>query len=750
MSDSNIPRFDSDGINGGDRIDRLGFQPIAEKLCVSVLDQATAGGIVIGIEGKWGCGKSSLMRRIETELTKREDAPEIVNFAPWLIRSRDALIEGLISELSDAARKIDAEAERASANHGKSRARRTTKEKIRGAAEALAKYGSSVGRLGKLAKVAEAILPGAGTAGSVLEIGADLLASLGQPKELQEQEAAAQALAALSRRIVVFVDDLDRLEPMEIAEVLRLVRAVADFPNVIYVLAYERKAVTSAMEAVLRVEDGSEYLEKFIQVNFKVPSPEDFNLRRWFRDEASTIISTQLSAARESDRREISRRLDEYIDRTGGRCLRTPRDVVRTLNALKLYGPPIADVVDIPDLVWLQLVRTNDPALCDWTEAYMIAAAQVAYGASVSDNEIKRTLERLKSLLEQQGLELDDVIWELHDMLPGINFDTNVKKNPDGWKLFDRISDKAVRKWEARRRLGSPQHYRYYFALVQPEGIVSDVELMKLITSSATSYADLAALFHKAATTKRAIGGVALDPLLSRLLSLDKRELPVETIPNILLALGDVVDDASRLCGVGQWGVDWLAVTAERAFRELLRRAPIETPSHIIGAVFSRGKALGWIAGLLTDDILARGLAGGEHRGSHEPFFTEDEFENAKSLLIRRIRAEPPENIMEVPRLPSILYTWKRLSNDEEVRNWCSERTRTDEGLLEFLSKSRGWVSSSSLGIYYPLNKQTISDFIDYDDAVARVQKLAGSAKDRRTKELAEELTVAFQQGAKD
>jgi hypothetical protein len=97
-----------------------------------------------------------------------------------------------------------------------------------------------------------------------------MLASIGQPRDLQEQKkAAALALAALSRRIVVFIDDLDRLEPTEIAEVLRLVRAVADFPNVIYVLSYDSNAVTSALEAVLEIEDGTEYLEKFIQVNFK-------------------------------------------------------------------------------------------------------------------------------------------------------------------------------------------------------------------------------------------------------------------------------------------------------------------------------------------------------------------------------------------------------------------------------------------------------------------------------------------------
>ena len=195
MSKPDIPIFDNDNINAGESRDRLGFQPIAEKLCVSILDQATAGGIVIGIEGKWGCGKSSLMRRVEAELRKRTDAPEIINFAPWLIRSRDALIEGLIAELSAVAKKIEAEAQKAAAKQDNGKPKKTAKEKARAAGEALAKYGSSVGKLGKLAKVAEVVLPGAGAAGSVLEIGAEMLASIGQPKELQEQRRLQLSLS---------------------------------------------------------------------------------------------------------------------------------------------------------------------------------------------------------------------------------------------------------------------------------------------------------------------------------------------------------------------------------------------------------------------------------------------------------------------------------------------------------------------------------------------------------------------------
>src|SRR5262249_9798901 len=151
-------------------------------------------------------------------------------------------------------------------------------------------------------------------------------------------------------------------------------------------------------------------------------------------------------------------------------------------------------------------------------EDYVTSASAVASGASISESETKKTLEKLKTLLKRQGLTLEDIIWELQEMLPGIQSVYDRKKNPDGWKVFSGVSDKSVRKWIARRRLGSPQHFRYYFALVQPQGVFTDEDVLKLVTLAVVSRSDATAMIASAASTKRSAGGVALDPLLSRLL----------------------------------------------------------------------------------------------------------------------------------------------------------------------------------------------------------------------------------------
>jgi predicted KAP-like P-loop ATPase len=64
---------------------------------------------------------------------------------------------------------------------------------------------------------------------------------------------------------LIFIDDLDRLEPKEVSEVLRLIRAVADFPNITYVLSYDPKIIADTVSRALQVEDGEAFLEKIVR-----------------------------------------------------------------------------------------------------------------------------------------------------------------------------------------------------------------------------------------------------------------------------------------------------------------------------------------------------------------------------------------------------------------------------------------------------------------------------------------------------
>ena len=66
------------------------------------------------------------------------------------------------------------------------------------------------------------------------------------------------------------VDDIDRLEAEEMRQLFTVIKALADFPNVIYLLAFDQAVVVQAIEKYSGMP-GQAYLEKIIQVPFVVP-----------------------------------------------------------------------------------------------------------------------------------------------------------------------------------------------------------------------------------------------------------------------------------------------------------------------------------------------------------------------------------------------------------------------------------------------------------------------------------------------
>ena len=374
--------------------DRLGFAPIADRLSNAIMRQSAPNGFVIGIEGRWGTGKTTLIN-LTIEALKRvgPTAPEIVNFSPWLVGDREELLKSLFDELASAAVRIDPIIKNEGASAAKKsrfsirdpeRWKLAEKERFRKSlGPKLKAFGSFAGSLGKLARTAEALgLPLAGLASAALERSGEFAQTIMAREPASKRKAElVNELAKLSRGIVVFIDDLDRLEPREVSEVLRLIRAVADFPNIIYVLSYDPTIVADTISRSLQVGDGKAFLEKIVQVSFRVPRPEAFDLRRWFQTEVQRLFHSHLDPEKNPASTE---RTKAVIDQQGGRYLETGRDVTRTLNALRLHAVPLLGRIDIEDMIWLQLIKIGDFKFYSWIEEYLTELAAIASGPGIS------------------------------------------------------------------------------------------------------------------------------------------------------------------------------------------------------------------------------------------------------------------------------------------------------------------------------------------------------------------------------
>jgi KAP family P-loop domain len=286
--------------------------------------------MVIGITGPWGSGKSSILNLLQEHIEKKHSDALVVRFDPWLVSGRDDLIMQFLRELIV---KIK--------SHGHNVA-------------ALKKLGLSLADYGaQLAPIGNLVVPGAGSAAK---------ASLSALKKaLQEDESLSalrlklvSQLEAASTPIVVLIDEIDRVEDAEVRNVAQLVRSVADFPGISYVLAYAQDRV---VEALGGGERGRSYLEKIIQ--FQIPLPI------LFADEVARLIEAELSALEElrlpSNFRTNERyqRLAQLLTRE---VIQTPRDVQRLIATFHVLRSMLLGEVDWIDLLGFSALLVKSPA----------------------------------------------------------------------------------------------------------------------------------------------------------------------------------------------------------------------------------------------------------------------------------------------------------------------------------------------------------------------------------------------------
>jgi predicted KAP-like P-loop ATPase len=163
-----------------------------------------------------------------------------------------------------------------------------------------------------------------------------------------------QLLEKYDSKIIILIDDIDRLDKESMRLLFRLVRLNADFPNTIYVLAFDRQVVGKVLEAEQLIS-GREYLEKIIQVPFDLPLPEHSRIMSYLINEINKIIA-EVSSEEWKENRWI-----EIYHQGFEQFFKTIRDVKRYINALRLTYTPIKTEVNSIDFIALEAIRIFCP-----------------------------------------------------------------------------------------------------------------------------------------------------------------------------------------------------------------------------------------------------------------------------------------------------------------------------------------------------------------------------------------------------
>ena len=351
--------------------DALAFEPHVDTLAGIIMDPDTHTPLTIGIFGGWGSGKTSLMTMVQEQLP--EDRFLTLWFDAWKYDKEEALWRVLLLRVLDALRPPDEdeiEAGRATCalnkeERGKLRQRVQRLEEglyrdvswieqgrwevnWRAALRAGAKAATNI-VLANWPAIALDVVKAAQEKmgeGQHMEAASDLADAFrrakvtyyqAQLRSLEQFQREFQDLVAScvheqgGRRLVVFVDDLDRALPEKAVQVLEAIKLFLDVKETIFILGLDQKVVARGIkvkykEFALREGaetgdipiDGAAYLEKIIQIPFLLPPIEVEEMAHYVRSLAPALPDDRCVAV-----------FAEGIDPN-------PRQVKRTINIFLL------------------------------------------------------------------------------------------------------------------------------------------------------------------------------------------------------------------------------------------------------------------------------------------------------------------------------------------------------------------------------------------------------------------------------
>lgn len=666
--------------------DRLGYTPFAELLANVVINMNVPNGYAIGLHGKWGSGKTTVVNFVLEYIKKHNgkvagQASEVehVDFRPWIVSGHQDLMAAFFKLLS----------EQMKSKEGK--VKKLFNRSVRATAEGAENIVDAA------ATISVAIDPSGGALSGLVgglgkkALNATLDRFLNTPSLQKAYENLRSLLSKSNRRFLVTIDDIDRLEDVEIRSIMQMVKTIGRLPNVIYLLVYDREMVWQALDEGLdRV--GPRFAEKIVQQELELPLPSKNALLTMLDEEIKFIIADGKESARW-----------QYIVRDGAhRWINYPRDVLRFSNALKFAWPALKGEFDSQDLVAIEGMRLFDPIAFDWIRRnrdFLFSEGAYMMG---SDEKRKANVEALKASLPPSTI---DPIVELLTVL-----------FPDHGKWFEddryMIRENRVAS-QARRGLASEAGYDSYFALhpsvdAVPKTMIDAV--FNNLNDEGNVTSALRAYLGKDNSRGKAMIGLFLQDLRIRFAD-DPRPAPSHELLNALLS---IADEVFRLPWRGEMFTLEPSGTLRFLVRDLLEAwGEEEAGKHLIAA-YERSNSPFVLAGLYVERGRELGIFPTDGPGRR--VVSKGDFEKLGAVLMPKIQAAADDSsLLNAPFFWDIARSWAYLGDPKAAKEWLRKGIEADVSFTAKVINGMVNQSSSGRGIRYIYRKAPDDNLYDID-----------------------------------
>lgn len=672
--------------------DVLGRSAFAARLAQSIGAWDGRDSLVISLHGGWGTGKTSVKNMVLEKLRGSPTrCPQIVEFSPWQVSGTGTLVGAFFEELGIAL---------GCGQESKS----GLSKKLSSYAKRFALIGHVVKPLGTLVSFMEPRMGALITAGAVgveqsaqtIQAGADA-AKAGQDaraKGLADlKRDLGTIMASLPRPVLVVIDDIDRLTTEEILQVFQLVKVNADFPNLVYLLLFERSIVENALDQISG-DRGREFLQKIVQVEFHVPHAH--------RKAIEKALVTGLDKFLEQD--PIKPLFDQNLWRDlylGGiaNYFQNLRHVYRFLSS---FGFHVANFksgksfeVNPVDLIGLETLRVFEPGLYEQlpsAKSLLTREEERGFFGRIQQDEIEAAVAQLLTHVPINRQAPAKTI--LGVLFPPISGAFDNDEGVSGQK----------QKWLREHRVCHFDLFDKFFSLAVGEGDLSQAEVDRLVSLTSDRNGFVA---ECRALLERGLLEVAFERL-----DAFKDTTPLAGMPALITALCDLCEDLPAP-KTGLLARDLSNCAWRLIYFGLLRERDPQRRFEVLRDAFNNSSGV-----VVPVDIvnMEERTEARENR-EHEFLVGEGELGELKVLCVAKIRGiAAKREFRSHPDLRGLLSSWLNWGDRAEVRSWIREHVMGSLDAVWLLRRLLSVSTSSGAAgtrVLHHINLPFVEQFLD-------------------------------------
>lgn len=412
--------------------DALGRAALVDNLSIKIM---IGKAPVIALSGAFGAGKTSILNLLREHL---DDKAITVSFSTWLPGSQETLTSYLLADIASECKK---------------------QYIVPGLRQSARRFATTLGQK--------------------VPFLSDYLKLLPATTQKDDIENLKRALIRLPKRVVVLLDEIDRMEKDELLTLLKVIRGISTLPNLSFVCAGDREVMLKTIKKKVNPETLT-YFEKFFPVVISVPEPSPEALRKAGIDRLLKVFVSL-------DWFEDDSKQSEFIDDLGrvwneriAPFCRNMRTIGLLANDLSIATAPLRREVDPLDLVLIELLHRFRPAVYDLISRNSVTltggeglARGGPYQTDKEEEENQTQLLRNLKEVVSNDQDLETVQGVLCELFPSI------LKNDR--RLRRSHPKRQTPEQESGKRISEATIFPAYFRYELPEGVFSYVEMAALL-----------------------------------------------------------------------------------------------------------------------------------------------------------------------------------------------------------------------------------------------------------------------------